>query len=59
MPLNNTAREMGQEDRHNSEDECNKDPTEPPFEAALGYRFGLRGLGIASCPRSPIDPLPV
>jgi len=52
---------MGQDDRHynnGGEDQCNKDPKEPPFETAPGYRFGLRGLDIASSPRSPIDRLP-
>ena len=49
---------MGQDGRHynkGGEDQCNKGRTEPPFEAAAGYRLDLRGFDIAGCPRSPID----
>ena len=44
---------MGQGDTHynnGSEDQCNKDGTEPPFEAVPGYRFSLRGMDIAGSP---------
>ena len=43
---------------NDGEDQCNKDPTEPPFEAGPRHWCGRRSPDIVSRPRPSIERIP-